>query len=142
MGARKKVSGPYRGDGRNRMARVLVDTSVWVSYLRAGDAHLQALLQGAEVVCHPFIVGELACGNIQNRQGFLSLLQTLPQAPTADQEEVLYFIEHDRLMGVGIGFVDVHLLASARLSRLPLWTSDKSLKEVAARLNVGYRQKG
>ncbi len=118
---------------------VLVDTSIWVSYLREGNTHFRALLQEAEVVCHPFIVGELACGNIRNRQEFLSLLQALPQASTADQQEILYFIEHNGLTGVGIGLIDVHLLASARLSNIFLWTSDRKLKAAAVRLGISYR---
>jgi predicted nucleic acid-binding protein len=104
---------------------VMVDTSIWVDHLREGSHHLEELLLDTKVVCHPFIVGELACGNIKNRNEFLSLIQTLPVAPVIDLDEFLYFIDQNRLMGKGIGFVDVHLLASALLSEMPLWTSDK-----------------
>jgi len=91
------------------------------------------------VGCHPFIVGELACGNIKNRVEFLSLLQSLPMAPTVSLDELLYFIDRHSLMGMGIGFVDAHLLASARLSRIHLWTSDKKLKSTATKLGVSYK---
>ena len=116
----------------------LVDTSVWVRHLREGDAHLEALLEDDEVCCHPFIVGELACGHIKNRQTVLSLLHALPMLPVASHEEVLHSIEANELMGSGLGLVDVHLLASARLSAVELWTLDKSLWRAAGRLGIGY----
>lgn len=118
---------------------VLVDTSVWVSHLRIGDAHLNALLQEEEVICHPFIVGELACGNIKNRTEVLTLLQTLPMVMMAKNEEVLGFIESHELMGVGLGLIDVHLLASALLSKTPLWTTDRPLRGASVRLNIAYQ---
>ena len=118
---------------------VIVDTSIWVSHLRAGVTHLNALLYEGEVLCHPFIVGELACGHIRNRTEVLSLLQTLPMATVAGYEEILPFIESHRLMGAGLGLIDVHLLAAAFLSRSPLWTSDKSLKAASIRLNIDYK---
>ena len=118
---------------------VMVDTSIWVDYLRKGRHHLEKLLLDTKVVCHPFIVGELACGNIKNRNKFLSLIQTLPVTPVIDLDEFLYFIDQNRLMGKGIGFVDIHLLASALLSEMPLWTSDKKLKSVSIELNIAYK---
>jgi len=118
---------------------VLVDTSIWVTHLRKGDRHLESLLLDSEVACHPFIIGELACGNIRNRSEILSLLETLPSTPTVDMTEYLFFVEQNHLFGVGIGFVDVHLLASAKLSGIPLWTGDKKLKEAALRLKVSYK---
>ena len=117
---------------------VLVDTSVWVNHLRKGDIQLEELLLNGEVVCHPFVIGELACGNIKNRYEILTLLQSLPETPTIDLSEYLYFIEQNHLSGIGIGFVDVHLLASAKLSGIPLWTNDKRLKETAFKLKVFY----
>ncbi len=117
---------------------VLVDTSVWVNHLRKGDIQLEKLLLDGEVVCHPFVIGELACGNIKNRSEILALLQALPQAPTIDLAEYLYFIEQNHLSGIGIGFVDVHLLSSAKLSGIPLWTNDKRLKETAQKLKIFY----
>lgn len=115
---------------------VLVDTSVWVNHLRNGDIQLEELLLNGEVVCHPFVIGELACGNIKNRYEILTLLQSLPETLTIDLAEYLYFIEQNHLSGIGIGFVDVHLLASAKLSGIPLWTNDKRLKETALKLKV------
>jgi predicted nucleic acid-binding protein len=117
---------------------VLVDTSIWVNHLRKGDLHLEQLLLDTQVVCHPFIIGELACGNIKNRPEILSLLQTLPTSPTVDITEYLLFVEQNHLFGIGIGFVDVHLLASAKLSDIPLWTADRRLKEVALNLKASY----
>jgi len=117
---------------------VIVDTSIWVTHLRRGSRHLGELLLDAQVVCHPFIIGELACGNIKNRDEFLSLLHSLPMAPVVTLDELLFFIERNKLTGMGIGFVDVHLLASAQLSRLPLWTSDRALKLVANELKLAY----
>ena len=92
-----------------------------------------------EIILGDFVVGELACGDIKNRDEFLSLLQSLPIAPTVVFEELLYFIEKHRLMGKGIGFVDANLLASAHLSRVPLWTFDRKLRSVASELEIAYR---
>ena len=117
---------------------VLVDTSVWVDHLRAGNTSLKTLLRDGEVACHPFIVGELACGNIKNREEFIALLQTLPVAQVVNQEEFLYFVEQNKFMGKGVGFVDVHLLASACLSETPVWTLDKKLEVIAAELHVNF----
>jgi hypothetical protein len=117
---------------------ILVDTSIWVNHLRKGDIQLEELLLNGEVVCHPFVIGELACGNIKNRHEILTLLKSLPETPTIDLAEYLYFIEQNHLTGIGIGFVDVHLLASAKLSGIPLWTKDKRLKEIALKLKIFY----
>lgn len=118
---------------------VLVDTSIWVSHFRNGEPRLKELLLNGRVVCHPFIIGELACGQLKNRKEILSLLEALPMAKIAEHEEVLHFIEKHRLIGIGLGYLDVHLLASALLSGIPLWMKDKKLKEVAIRLNISYR---
>lgn len=117
---------------------VLVDTSVWVSHFRTGDEYLKRLLIDGEVATHPFVIGELACGNLRNRREILALLQLLPQAKQASHEEVLQFIETHSLMGFGIGFVDIHLLASARLSQIPLWTLDKKLDTASIALGISY----
>ena len=117
---------------------VLVDTSIWVNYLRKGDRHLESLLMESEVACHPFIIGELACGSIRNRSEILSLLKALPTTSAVDMTEYLFFVEENHLFGVGIGFVDVHLLSSAILSGIPLWTADKKLKEAALHLKISY----
>jgi predicted nucleic acid-binding protein len=118
---------------------VLVDTSVWVSHLREMHADLANLLNDGEVACHRFIVSELACGNLKNRTIILSLLDALPMVLAAEHEEVLTFIESYSLMGKGLGYVDVHLLASAALSRLSIWTFDKKLKQAADILGVSYK---
>ena len=118
---------------------VLVDTSVWISHLRDGDIRLEILLNDGHVVCHPFIVGELACGNLKNRDEILSLLQALPIATTADDEEVLRFIENYRLMGKGLGYIDMHLLASAALSKIPLWISDKRLHDISMKIGLDFQ---
>ncbi len=115
---------------------VLVDTSVWVAHLRADLPRLQAFLRNGEVLCHPFILGELACGNLKNRREILDLLEALPSAEVAERDEVLKFIEQHRLMGKGLGYIDVHLLVSALLSNGLLWTMDKRLKEAAKTLGI------
>jgi len=99
---------------------------------------LDGPLSEGQVLCHPFIIGELACGNLKNREDILALLQTLPAVRTTEEEEALLFIEKHRLMGKGLGYIDVHLLASALLSHVPLWTHDKRLGEVAAELHIRY----
>jgi predicted nucleic acid-binding protein len=119
---------------------VLVDTSVWVAHLRQGGLGLEALLKDGLALCHPFIIGELACGNLLNRTVILALLATLPRAILADPDEVLQFIDHHRLMGQGLGYIDVHLLAAALLTGAPLWTLDKKLREAAAKLGVAFPQ--
>lgn len=119
---------------------VLVDTSVWVSHLRERDPELSALLNNGEVLCHPFIVGELACGNLKDRAVIISYLQFLPTSATAQHEEVLAFIENNRLMGKGLGYVDNHLLVSAILTDAPLWSFDKRLAQVADSIHCRYRE--
>ena len=120
---------------------VLVDTSIWVTHLRQGSRQLEKLLMDAEVLCHPFIIGELACVNLKNRDEIISLLQSLPMAATIEFDEFLFFIDRNQLMGKGIGFVDVHLLASAQLTGVPLWTADKRLKSAADLLELTFKQK-
>jgi hypothetical protein len=118
---------------------VLVDTSVWVDHLRTGDAALVTLLQAGRVCCHPMILGELACGNLQNRKQVLGLLGDLSICLEATHDEVLQMIERHTLMGKGIGFVDAHLLASCLLTgETQLWTRDKRLASMAQQLGVSY----
>jgi len=117
---------------------LIADTSVWVAHLRAGDVGLEALLDNALVVCHPFIIGEVACGNLVNRGEILSLMRALPAADVADDDEVMRFIETHLLMGKGLGYVDVSLLASAKLTGVPLWTLDKRLGEASSALGLSY----
>jgi len=115
---------------------VLVDTSVWIDHLRSGNAKLAALLNDGDVAIHPFIIGELACGNLKNRKEIISLLHALPHIDKADDDEVLFFIEKHRLMGLGIGLVDIHLLASCKLGKARLLTQDKRLRDAAEQLNL------
>ena len=117
---------------------VLVDTSVWVSHLRYENEDLQQLLLNGEVVCHPFIVGELACGNLKNRHEILTYLQSLPMTILAEDEEVLKFIEANQLMGKGLGYIDVHLIASAVLTNVLLWTLDKTLDKFTDKIGINY----
>ena len=115
---------------------ILVDTSVWIAHLRMGSARLRSLLYDEQVLCHPFVVGELACGMLRNRQEILSMMRALPAARVAEQEEVLRFLEARRLYGRGLGWVDAHLLASTLLTGCALWTLDQPLRRAAAALNV------
>ena len=115
---------------------ILVDTSVWIEHLRKGSERLKSLLYNEQVLCHPFVVGELACGTLQNRQEILSTLKALPEARVAEQEEVLRFLEARHLYGRGLGWVDAHLLASTLLTGCTLWTLDKPLRRAAAALHV------
>jgi len=118
---------------------VLVDTSVWVSHFRESEPNLEQLLNNGEVMCHLFVVGELACGNLKNRHAILSLLQLLPSATQAKSEEILQFIEQNHLMGKGLGYIDVHLSASAVLTGVPMWTYDKRLNKANEELGVRYK---
>ena len=115
---------------------VLIDTSVWVEHLRRGDPTLSSLLNRGEVECHPFILGELACGSLRRRSEVLSLLRSLPHVSVASHDEVLTLIERHRLMGRGIGWIDAHLLTSAALSNTPLWSRDRRLAQVATDLHL------
>ena len=115
---------------------ILVDTSVWIDHLRKGNNQLATLLVEAQVACHPFIIGELCCENLRNRKTVLELLNDLPKVDSAEHGEVMELVESHKLAGQGIGWVDAHLLASALISGTPLWTADKSLKNVSVLLGV------
>jgi len=115
---------------------ILVDTSVWVEHLRSGVPELAARLEGGEVLIHPWVIGELACGTLRDRHRLLNLLQGLQMASTASDPEVLAMIEIQQLMGRGIGWIDAHLLASALLEQVPLWTHDRRLARIAAELGA------
>jgi predicted nucleic acid-binding protein len=118
---------------------ILVDTSVWVDHLRRGDAPLGTLLESARVLAHPFVVGEIACGSLSDRAVVLELLRDLPMAAVAEAEEVLDFIDRQRIHGKGLGYVDVHLLASVVLTPgARLWTRDKRLHEIAMSLGCAH----
>ena len=110
---------------------ILVDTSVWIDHLRTGDDKLVQQLNSSNVLMHPFVLGELACGNLSNRKEILTLLKNLPKSSVATDNEVLFFIEQHKLMGRGIGYIDTHLLAAVALNgSARLWTRDKRLRAV------------
>jgi len=116
---------------------ILVDTSVWVDHLQGGDLALARLLDGWRVLGHRFVTGELALGNLRERDLVLSAVRELPQATVASDDEVLYFIARQALFGLGIGYVDAHLLAAVELTvDAKLWTRDRRLQTVAARLGL------
>lgn len=108
---------------------ILVDTSVWIDHLRYGNKHLQMLLLDGRVVCHPFIIGEIACGHLVQREKIQSLLLALPKIKAVQENEILSFIERKKLFQFGVGIVDVHLLASSLLSHVALWSLDKRLNK-------------
>lgn len=116
---------------------ILVDTSIWIDHLRQHDERLACLLNQGQVLVHPFVIGELALGKLQNREAILGALQDLPQAPVATEGEVLRFIQQNSLYGIGIGYIDAHMLAAVRLSPgAALWTRDKRLLAAGTRLGL------
>lgn len=122
---------------------ILADTSVWVDHLRAGVPPLAKALEQARVLMHPFVIGELACGNLRNRAELLRLLGELPAAEVATSDEALGFIDKHALMGRGIGYVDVHLLAATALEGdAGLWTRDRRLEEIARHLGLATEDPG
>lgn len=116
---------------------ILVDTSIWIDHFRTADNVLIGLLNAGMVLGHPFVVGELALGNLRQREVVLSNLADLPRATVATDAEVLHFINRFALSGSGVGYVDVHLLAAVRLTTgATLWTNDKRLHAAAIELNL------
>ena len=113
---------------------MLPDSSIWIDHFRHGNTSLVELLENNQVLCHPFIVGELACGHLSSRESTIVLLQTLPEAPMMHHEEVLVLVERHRLMASGIGWLDAHLLGSALLAGAKLWTFDQALAKAVAKL--------
>jgi len=120
---------------------ILVDTSVWIKHLREGDQNLTQLLEQGLVACHPFIIGEIACGGIKKRYEIITLLNDLPSTDVLDHSDIMEFIENRKIMNKGIGYIDVHLLGSALVSDTPIWTFDKALSKIAFQLSVGYEIK-
>ncbi|MCV9940852.1 type II toxin-antitoxin system VapC family toxin [Boseaceae bacterium BT-24-1] len=118
----------------------LIDASVWIDHLRYGEPRLVEFLSDDQVVVHPFVVGEIALGSLTRRDVVIDVLEALPHAPVARHEEVMALIEHERLYGLGIGYVDVHLLASARLAGTAVWTRDRRLRDAAERLSVAVEE--
>lgn len=118
---------------------ILVDTSVWIDHLRSGDATLLRLLGNSAVLAHPWVTGELALGNLVQREEIIGLMRDLPQATLATGDEVLALTEQAELYGAGIGYVDAQLLAATRLtSEATLWTKDKRLSAAATRLGLAF----
>ena len=116
---------------------ILLDTSVWIDHLRQGDAQVASALQSGLVLTHPFVIGELACGQLKSRAEILGLLAALPQARVAQEQEVLFFIERHGLMGRGIGYIDAHLLTATALTEgARLWTRDKRLDSLTRELEL------
>jgi predicted nucleic acid-binding protein len=119
---------------------ILVDTSVWIDHLRSTEEELTQLLLRCQVMAHPFVIGELALGKLRQRNEVLHALQNLPQVPLATENEMLGFIEQNCLYGLGIGYIDAHLLAATHLAPgTTLWTRDKRLLSVSARLGVAKK---
>lgn len=117
---------------------ILADTNVWIKHFRESDPELSRLLNIGLIACHPFIIGELACGNLSNRSQILVLLKALPSTPIVEPAELLNFIENKMLMGRGLGYVDIQLLASAILGNVVLWTHDRRLNETATELRISF----
>ena len=119
---------------------ILVDTSIWIDHLHVGDEELVTLLRDGEVLTHPFVIGEVALGNLRHREAEMAILLDLPQVNVATDQEVIDFIERYRLFGVGIGYVDAHLLAAVKLTTdAMVWTRDRRFASAASRLNVAVR---
>jgi predicted nucleic acid-binding protein len=118
---------------------ILVDTSIWIDHLRTGNQRLSELLIAGEVVCHPMVVGELACGNINRRKEIIALLHALPVVDRVSDDEVLFFIEKHKLYGIGLGLIDMHLLASCSIGNDHLWTMDKRLLKTSINLGIGTK---
>ena len=120
---------------------ILADTSVWVDHLIVEDPHLVSLLDQQQVLIHPMVIGELACGNVRDRVDVMRLLRGLPKILVATHDEVLFFIERHRFMGRGIGYIDAHLLAATTMAApTQLWTNDLRLMDLAVHLDVAYGQ--
>lgn len=115
---------------------ILADTSVWIDHFKKANKTFIELLEDGKIAIHPFVIGELACGNLKNRKQILELLDDLPKVELADHQEVLELIVNKELMGKGIGWIDAHLLASALISGTGLWTGDRRLRTIAAALQV------
>lgn len=116
---------------------ILVDTSIWIDHIRSADRALTRALEERQVLSHPFVIGEIALGNLRRRALVLALLRQLPAARLATNDETLAFIETHRLAGTGIGLVEAHLLASVTLTHgASLWSRDRRLRDAAARLKI------
>lgn len=117
---------------------ILADSSIWIDHLRAANPKLDQLLVEWQIACHPNVIGELACGNMSERKARIRFLQGLPRAPVPGHLEILYFIERHNLMGRGVGYTDMQILASTAMLQGLLWTKDRRLKEAAGSLGLSY----
>jgi predicted nucleic acid-binding protein len=117
---------------------IIVDTSIWVDHLSKGCSELELLLNDNKVIVHPYVIGELACGNIRNRKLILSYLTALPSVPVITSSEYFMFIDSNKLTGQGLGFVDIHILGSAFLVGLKVYTRDKALLHASEKLGIRY----
>lgn len=115
---------------------ILADTSVWVNHLRRGDRNLARMLEAESIGLHPFIFGEIAAGNLRNRQRVLSYFASLPQLPIAPENEVHHLLELRRLWGSGLGWIDLHILTATKLSGWHLYTADRAMQEAGVRLEI------
>lgn len=116
---------------------IIVDTSIWIDHIRCRHPLLAKLLEDGKVLAHPFVIGELACGSLPSRETFLRLLNELPAASVATHDEIMHFVEHAKLYSRGAGYMDMSLLASARLTAgAKIWTRDKRLKQIADELGL------
>lgn len=134
LGGNREVAGTDSSPKRQEDRMTIVDTSIWVDHFNRGNEQLANLLSEGTVLIHPFIIGELALGRMRNRIEILDLLNAIPQSTLAHHDEVLEFIERNRLVGVGIGWIDAHLLASMRLSNATILTTDKAMLSALARI--------
>ena len=114
----------------------LIDTSVWIQHLRYGDERLKATLEENRAMCHDWVIGELACGHLQQRKATIGLLDQLPKAPLVSSSELIFFVDEHQLFGFGLGLVDLQLLAACRIAECGLWTNDKALISAAKKLKI------
>ena len=119
---------------------ILVDSSVWMDHFRKSIRRLAALLDAEDICIHPFVIGEVACGNLKNRKEIIALLHALPSVQKAHDDEILFFIERHGLSGRGVGLIDVHLLASCLIEHCYIWTADKRLHTLAAEMHIESSQ--
>jgi predicted nucleic acid-binding protein len=118
---------------------ILADSSVWIDFFRAGNIEFEHLLDRQQIATHPFVIGEVALGSLRNPRKTISIMQSMPQAEVASHDEVMHFLDAAELAGKGIGYVDIHLLASTRIAGdMTLWTRDHRLAAAAAELNIAH----
>jgi predicted nucleic acid-binding protein len=117
---------------------ILADTSVWIAHFRVDNPHLTSLGEKQQILRHDFIIGELACGNLPARQNFLTELWEYPPVTQASNQQAFEFLETHKLWGLGLGWIDLHLLTSAVISHAQLWTLDRRLVDIAARFAISY----